>query len=375
MKRTIQLKLKLTSSQSKALSELQELFSNACNEISHKAWEEKESNRFRLHHLCYYSVRSSFPQLGSQMACNAVAKVANGYKAKKHTQQIEFRKTASVHFDKKTYSLKNGVLSLYTLQGRIQVSFESGTFQEEYLKKGKVTEAELMYKKTGWFFNLVLDLPDPQPLKGETLLAVDFGENVIAATSSGKVIKGGTLRDKRDKFLSYRRRLQLNGSQSAVRRLRKVSGRERRHVRQVNHTIAKEIVQEAKRNNASSIVLEDLTNIRKRIQAGKKLRSRLHRWPFAQLREFVEYKAQAEGIQVLFVHPAFTSQVCSHCHSLGERQRHCFTCPTCGSRAHSDLNASRNLLWLAQSADRATGDVNHRYVAATLSCGQQSFRL
>ena len=56
--------------------------------------------------------------------------------------------------------------------------------------------------------------------------------------------------------------------------------------------------------------LEDLTNIRANIKAGKRVRTRLHRWAFRQLRDFVAYKAEAAGLNVIFVEPAYTSQTC-----------------------------------------------------------------
>ena len=49
------------------------------------------------------------------------------------------------------------------------------------------------------------------------------------------------------------------------------------------------------------------------------------------------------GISVLTVDPRYTSQTCSGCGAIGTRHRHRFACPNCGLRAHSDLNASRNL--------------------------------
>jgi len=128
--------------------------------------------------------------------------------------------------------------------------------------------------------------------------------------------------------------------------------------------VSKEIVSEAEKNGCSTIFLEDLKNIRDRIKAGKKIRSRLHRWSFDQLQMFVEYKAAAKGIQVLYMHPAYTSQTCSCCFSLGLRVKHQFSCSNCGSLQHSDLNASRTLLGLGLSADRPTGDVNRRHIAA-----------
>ena len=189
-------------------------------------------------------------------------------------------------------------------------------------------------------------------------MGVDVGENKIAATSSGRVFDGGKLRHDRDKYLSHRRRLQSNGSQSAKQRLRGISGRERRHVTHVNHCISKAIVQEAVSCGVSEIRLEDLTHIRDRIKSGKRMRARLHRWAWRQLQDFVAYKAQAMGITVNYVNPAYSSQRCSVCHELGKRVKHRFTCPQCGYVAHSDINGARNIAAFAEVLTPARGAVN-----------------
>src|SRR5208283_3543768 len=103
----------------------------------------------------------------------------------------------------------------------------------------------------------------------------------------GKLFGGGQLRHERDRALALRSRLQSNGSKSASQLLQKISGTEMRHVTHVNHEISKAIVQEAINTGCDMIALEDPTNIRKRIKARKRVRSRLHRWPWAQLQEFI----------------------------------------------------------------------------------------
>ena len=365
MKRTIAIKLNVTPEQANDLLDLQKQFSAACNQAAAVAAEHSENNRVRLHHLCYRVLRNQFPQLRSQMCCNVIAKTSQAMNALRRPKQIVFKDVCSVHFDKRTYSLKEQTLSLFSLRGRIRIPLEISSFHKVFLNQGQAKEAELVRKGKRWFFHLVLDLPDVPSIAEGNALGVDLGENVLAATSTGKLFGGGVLRASRDQFLAHRQRLQGKGSQSAKQRLRHISGREQRNVRHVNHCVAKKIVQEAKRNDSSTIIMEDLKNIRERIRAGKKVRSRLHRWSFDQLREFVEYKAQAQGIQVLYVCPAYTSRTCSHCLSLGSRLKHRFSCSHCGSLQHSDLNASRNIMRLGLSADRSIGDVNRRYVAAS----------
>jgi IS605 OrfB family transposase len=363
VKRTIAIKLITTALQKEPLFELQDLFTAACNQVSAKAFLAKERNRIRLHHLSYRSLRQTLPKLGAQMCCNAIAKVSAALKARKEPKELVFKKRSSVHFDKRTYSLKNSILSLFTPKGRIQIPLEISAYHKPFLEFGLPKEAELIYRANEWFFHLVLDLPDVLPIEGDKAIGVDLGENVLAATSTGKLIGGGVLRAERDNFLATRGRLQSKGSQSARQKLRQISGRERRHVKHVNHCVSRQIVREAKENGCSKIVMEDLKNIRARIKANKKVRSRLHRWSFDELRQMIEYKAAGEGITVQFVFPAYTSQTCSCCSCLGTRIKHRFSCSNCGSLQHSDLNASRNILELGLSADKPTGAVNRLYVA------------
>ena len=370
MKRTISIKLVTSPEQEARLLLLQTEFARACNHLAGAAAVNRCSNRVKLHHRGYYTVREAMPALGSQMTCNAVAAVVRSYKSlvsnnpglrKTDWPLITFKSSGSVHFDKCTYSIKGKAISLFTTEGRIIVPMKLGEFQGKYLDIGIPKEAELVCRKGRYYFNLVLDFPDPPKRTTGPVAGVDLGENTIAAISTGKIFGGGKLRHDRDKHLTLRSRLQRNGSQSARQLLKKVSGREARHVRHVNHEVSKAIIAEAVGNECGAITMEDLTNIRKRIKAGKRMRSRLHRWAWAQLQAFIAYKAEAAGIRVEFANPAYTSQTCSVCGCMGTRERHRFSC-TCGSLAHSDLNASRNLARLGATAVAPTGAVNRPYV-------------
>jgi len=233
-----------------------------------------------------------------------------------------------------------------------------GRHQRRILQGGIPREAELIRRNRKWFFNLVVESIDTPARTSGPVLGVDIGELNLAATSTGRLFGGEALRHRRDQHQALRRRLQSNGSQSARQKLRQVSGKEARRVRNLNHEVSKAIIGEAQRIGASRIVLEDLTHIRERIRAGKHVRSRLHRWPFRQLQDFVEYKASALGIEVVYVDPAYTSQDCSACGERGKRRRHRFECGHCGLRAHSDLNASRNLARIGETAVSPRAAVN-----------------
>ncbi len=67
---------------------------------------------------------------------------------------ISFQR-ASVHFDKRTYALKKNAVSLYTLGGRVIVPMRLGEHQRRILSSGRPKEAELVFRKGNWYFNLV----------------------------------------------------------------------------------------------------------------------------------------------------------------------------------------------------------------------------
>lgn len=365
MMRTASILLDASPEQGGMLAELRAAYADACNRLVPVVREHRLWNRVALHQRAYADLRRE-ASLGSQMCCNAIYSVCKAYKAQRELGRIrrdapvpEIRfDRASVHFDKRTYTLKGDRVSLYTLAGRIVVALRPGDHQRRILESGRPKEAELIFRKGRWFFNLVVETDDLEPVASGPVMGVDVGENNLAAHSLGKVFGGEHLRDRRDRHLALRRRLQSNGSQSAKQKLRQVSGKEARRVKHLNHETSKAIVQAAVGAGVATITLEDLTHIRDRIKTGKRMRGRLHRWAWRQLQTFVEYKARAAGIAVEYVDPAYTSQTCSCCGEIGTRVKHRFVCDHCGLRAQSDLNASRNLARIGSGAPLPRAAVN-----------------
>ncbi len=118
-----------------------------------------------------------------------------------------------------------------------------GDHQRKILTSGLPKEAELVFRAGQWFFNLAVESADGERVASGPVMGVDVGENTLAATSTGRIWGGETLRHRRDQHLVLRRRLQSNGSQSATQKLRQVSGKERRRVKHVNHETSKAILE------------------------------------------------------------------------------------------------------------------------------------
>ncbi|MDQ1010775.1 IS605 OrfB family transposase [Streptomyces sp. V4I23] len=92
--------------------------------------------------------------------------------------------------------------------------------------------------------------------------------------------------------------------------------------------------------------LLELTGIRERVRLRKPQRAALHSWAFAQLGEFIAYKARRAGVPVVYVDPAYTSRTCAECGCIDKANRASparFACRSCGFVDHADRNGSRNL--------------------------------
>lgn len=119
-----------------ALGRLQEMFAEACNYIAPIAAQSRCWSRVGLHHLVYQDLRARFPDLGSQMSCNAiyaVSKVAGlayrslgrGRKQAVSLPRLEFSFTSPVFFDRHTLSVRRQQLSLYTPVGRLRIDISN----------------------------------------------------------------------------------------------------------------------------------------------------------------------------------------------------------------------------------------------------------
>lgn len=133
----IHVPLATTPQQTASLVNLQAAFARACNALVPVVRERRCWNRVALHHLAYHALRARFPQLGSQMVCNAIYSVSRVCRLLfQHPQSpwhlsrlgdrplpvIEFAPTAPVYFDRHTLSVKPEGVSMYTLDGRMRFS-------------------------------------------------------------------------------------------------------------------------------------------------------------------------------------------------------------------------------------------------------------
>jgi IS605 OrfB family transposase len=320
----------------------------ACNYASQVAFEQRAFRRKTLHTLVYREIRTRFG-LPAQLAVHVINRVVDTYKAKGARKAVHtFKEFGAVRYDSRVLSLKpeSRTVSISTFQGRVRVPFAAGEPQLRLLQRPvRELTSWLAVRKGKFYLAVVCEVDDPESIDPEGVLGVDLGQVNLAADSTGERFSGENLARVRLRYARLRRRLQKRGTQSAKRHLRKLSRKEHNFATTMNHTVAKRVVEKARRHRAA-IVLENLKGIRTRTTVQKGRRPLHHGWPFRQLQSFIAYKAALAGVPVLFVEPQNTSRTCPVCGHIDRRNRRSqseFVCRSCGFSDHADRVAAVNI--------------------------------
>ncbi len=346
MKLTLQIKLLPTNNQADSLLNTLKEANRACNEISETVWEKKVWNQFKVHHLVYHPLKQS-TRLSAQILIRCISKVVDAYKIDRKKKRT-FKPLGGIAYDCRILSYKADIASIWSVDGRLKIPFIC--HNPKYLPYIK-GEADLITKKGKWYLFQTVEVPDDDIKDVEDFIGIDFGITNIATLSTGEIIAGETLNKYREKRQKIRSSIQSKGTKGAKKLLKRLSGKEKRTALIANHTIAKRIIETAKRSNRG-IVLENLKGIRKNGKNKRKaFRSKLGKWNFFQLRNFIKYKAKRIGIPVILVNPAYTSQMCNLCKHIGSRNGESFKCTACGFSGHADYNASLNIREMGVSVD------------------------
>jgi putative transposase len=349
MKLTAQIKLNPTPEQADALRRTLETANAACDTIARIAWDTQTFRQFALHTLVYEDVRTAYG-LGAQVVVRCISKVADAYKLDRDTLRT-FQPHGALAYDARclSFNLAGSAISIWTLDGRLPIPFVCGEHQRTMLpfQKG---ESDLVYRRGEWFLYVTCEMPAAELQEVDSFLGIDLGIVNIATDSDGEAHSGAKIEARRLWYANRRAALQKVGTKSAKRRLRQLSGRQRRFQTDTNHILSKRLVATAERTKRG-IALEDLTGIRSRARArGPQQRARHSNWAFGQLRGFLSYKAQRLGIPVVLVDPRNTSRTCSvcgHCEKANRRSQAVFCCQSCGHQSSADVNAAINIKWAA----------------------------
>ena len=344
MKLTATVKLNPTPEQQQALLETLQVANQCANWMSEQAFQSQKFKFYDLHNLVYYEAKARF-DLAAQVVVRLIAKVSGAYKLGKLVQRT-FHLAGSIAYDDRIlhWYVDKQTVSIWTIQGRMKIPFQAGEKQLHLLQHRK-GESDLILHRGRFHLAATCDIDEPGPSTVDDYLGVDLGVVNIASDSDRKHHSGGHVNNIRRTSRNLRSKLQACQTRSAKRKLKKLSGREQRFARDVNHCISKQIVAKAERTGRG-VAIEDLKGIRSRIRAGRKQRAVLHSWAFYQLRRFISYKAQRVGVPLVLVDPKNTSRMCSCCGHIAKENRSSqsvFRCVSCGHEDNADFNAAENI--------------------------------
>ena len=140
------------------LLKLQTAFALLCNDLAPFVSAQQCWNRVTLHHLKYRELRSKYPEIGSQMVCNAIYAVSkvsrlvyqhpsSPYNVKKLAGKklptIRYSDSCPVYFDSHTLTVTDRHLSMYTMDGRIKFQLLVSSQQRTMLATRRLQEITL----------------------------------------------------------------------------------------------------------------------------------------------------------------------------------------------------------------------------------------
>lgn len=349
--RTLRLPLVLSDEQFSVLTPVFDLYNRVWGEVVSWCNRNKSTSRTRLQKELYHQLRGTYPELPSQYVAvllregSAAVKSWNSSNPKRRWELRAVRRKKTLSLDARLFSVRGALLTVSTRvktpRLRLLLPGTPAWFTERY-PEGKLNAAKLGVTRSGKpYINLIYRVPQPtQTPDGETL-GVDRGLYKIAVTSKGGEYTSNQVRAVRRRHQHTRATLQQKGTRSAKRRLKAMSGREKRFMSDVNHCVSKHL---AHTPSIGRIALENLTGIR-RNKRNKTTRKWLGQWAFHQLEHNIIYKAHQQGIEVVLVDPAYTSQRCSACGytAKNNRRKGTFACRSCGFIANADVNAAINI--------------------------------
>jgi IS605 OrfB family transposase len=363
--RTAVVKLSVPSNRRDDLKRTMNTFRDATQRFADRGWEGDDDGYVitsgnHLQRLVYDDIREETALHAdlcvgaANHAAHVLTSVVEKMKDGERVSQPVFRSNTTV-YNTNAITYFDGYCSLAAYGGgrvHAEYVYPKDSIQAEYLESDKWTKqgAKLRYDHQTDTYYLHVSVKQEREetsaeAENQTVLGVDRNvDGYLAVTSTGAFIgNADLLNHKRREYERRRARLQQQGTRSAHLTIQSIGDTFANWSEDFLHHASKELVKEAVSQGCTTIVFEDLENIRERISNA----SKFQQWTFNELKRQVEYKANEEGITVETVHPAYTSQRCSEtrCGFTHEDNRDGdeFVCQKCGKEFHSDYNAARNI--------------------------------
>ena len=358
MRRSITVFPRLSDKEVSAVAETRKQYARAFNMSTECLIDNNSTSKRFLHKVQYETIKEECPSLPTgliQCARDVAVEAVKNWNVKrtklkqKNPKKAErmnrpsMKEKCTMRYDVRTITLRGSQLTFSTCDKRIKTIISIPEFfTERYPASGgwKLKGANIgMDRKGRVSVNLIYECPDPviEENNDGKIVGLDRGVYNIVTTSDGVHYGAKDARRVKRKYNHVRSGLQEKGTRSAKRRLKAISGREKRFVHDQNHCISKKL---ANTDDVSVYVLEDLSSmnmLRLKGKSKKTMRKWISNWSYSDLEFKLSYKCQMNGI--------YTSRKCSVCKTIDKASRNGnrYTCRHCGSSMHADTNAAINI--------------------------------
>jgi putative transposase len=213
--------------------------------------------------------------------------------------------------------------------------------------QGRIKTCTIMVKNGKYYACFSCEVESQHLPASEKQIGIDLGVSQLAVTSDGNRIESPKFLSKSEEKLKRKQRVVSKKKRGSNRRRKAVRNLARLHEKVANqrkdyaHKESRKLI-----NQYGFIAFEDL-NIQGMVKNHHHAKS-ITDSGWNQLVQFVAYKAEGAGRQVVQVNPYHTSQRCSNCGEIVKKSLavRVHQCP-CGYVADRDENAAVNILKLA----------------------------
>ncbi|WP_227379411.1 RNA-guided endonuclease InsQ/TnpB family protein [Haladaptatus halobius] len=236
------------------------------------------------------------------------------------------------------------------------------------LTEWDIQQVRAVYERDEWRLQFVCRTTiDPEP-PGDEIAGIDLGIcNFVALLFGGESIlfPGNVLKE--DEYYFGKEKAKCDDSRSRKRMRIDCKRTDRRS--HFLHSLTKHIVSECVERHVGTIVVGDLGGIRDDKNGdsrnwGTHGNLDLHGWAFDRFTTLLDYKAEADGIEVELISERNTSKSCSVCGTVDGDQRverGLYVCDECEMAMNADVNGAENIRQkvtpslVCDGGDRSTG--------------------
>lgn len=274
---------------------------------------------------------------GDQHPRSTVTWKNSGFRVDTDHDQVRLSKGANLK-DGGRYA-RDYILCEYETRPDVELAEVEDVQQVRAIWTGEVWELHIVYRTR-------ISSPE-QP--GERTAGVDLGISNFAAVSlddTTVLYPGNALKVDAHFFRGVE--YETEGEDGPSNKAKWARQRKARRQEHFLHAVTRDILDQCVKHDVGVLAVGHPKHIRNDTDWGRHGNKRLHDWPFAQVLDYLEYKAEERGIRVERVpeDKLKTSKTCCCCGSQADgnrTERGLYVCGECGLVANADVSAAENM--------------------------------